>query len=232
MAENYTTYDEVDTAGELTVISNRITFTGLAIDEVVSVGKDFGVNNFGNFIHKFKVHIDEFTHNASGQAGTVCLYSLCNAEIYTALGVNSSGHGLFIYAGTADGIAYHMTVFDVESGLSDQYFPTLTPPYDMWLEVEKSGTTITVKIYSDAYSTLITTLTVTGEDIAFRYLGALGGWGQAGADPDTATGYVEDLDLGASASLIESVGTAPYADASKVAGVSKATIGKIAGVTV
>lgn len=231
MAEDYTTYTEVDTAGELTVISNRITFTGLAIDEAVSVGKDFGVDNFGDFIHKFKVHIDEFTHNASGQAGTVNLYSLCDTELYTTIPINSSGHGLVIYAGTPNGSTYHMTVLDVGASVSDQY-ASPTPPYDRWLEVEKSGTTITVKIYSDAFSTLVDTLTITGENITFRYLGALGGYEQGGADPDTATGYVEDLDLDAAAALISSVGTATYADASKVAGVSKATIGKIAGISV
>ena len=229
MAEDYTTYTEVDTAGELTVIANRITFTGLAIDEAVSVGKDFGVDYFGDFVHKFKLHVEELTDNASGQKGTFNAYSLCDTELYTTIPINSSGHGLVIYVARAG--VYSLTLLDVGAGTQDQYV-TPTPPYDLWFEVERVGTTVTAKIYSDAFSTLVDTLTLIGENITFRYLGALGGWEQGGADPDTATGYVEDLDLDAAAALISSVGTATYADASKVAGVSKASIGKIAGITV
>ncbi len=192
--QDYTTFTEKDLSGELTVIANRVTFTALAIDEDVYVGKDFGVDNFGDFIHRLKVSIDEFTHNASGQSGTVNLYSLCDTELYTTIPINSSGHGLVIYAGTTNGVDYYITVLDVGASTSDQYVAP-TPPYDRWLEVEKAGTTITVKIYSDAFSTLVDTLTITGEDIIFRYLGALGGWNQGGADPDTATGYVENLTL-------------------------------------
>ena len=73
----------------------------------------------------------------------------------------------------------------------DDIPPTLT----RYIEMSRSGTTVTAKIYSDAnYTTLLDTLTVTDTGTAYRYLYAPIA-NNTGVSGSTFSGSIQDLDL-------------------------------------
>lgn len=191
---DFTTYTEQDLSGEIAVISSRITFTTLAIDEVAYVMKDYEAGFFtGDFVHRQKVQFDESTWDEADDAGRNTIWALTDTAVHTTIDIQNSNSGHQLEMGSSAGF-YFLNLRDEATDNNDFYLLD-TPPFTWWLEFERSGTDLTCKVYSDNYITLIKTMSIVCTATAFRYHTAVGSSNKDGAaDPDTITGYVEDFD--------------------------------------
>lgn len=192
--EDFMKYTEVDSSKELLVSTNQIDFTTLAIDEDVYVTKDFGFDYFsGDFVHRFKVHFESATFDG-GNAGQCTPWAMTNTDIHTLTELWAGTDGIFLQM-YRSGAAYWFNLDERMTGSDNSDFWQIpSVPVTYYLEVERSGTTVTVKIYSDAYSTLEKTMTMTATAGALRYITPLAGMG-GGADADTITGYTANYQL-------------------------------------
>jgi len=158
------------------------------VDEYVY--KDFGSGYFTDFEHLFDMFWDGASHNT---AGWMMFWGLSNdlddAYAWT--------NGLKIY-GEEFSSQVKYTLTDV-GGASDN---TGWITFHVWYycRVQRSGTTVTLKIYSSEVlrdaggSPDVDTLSITGATTAYRYSYALSSWNSGNADRDTY-GNIKNLDL-------------------------------------
>jgi hypothetical protein len=187
--QDFTGYTEVDPASRLTVTLDTVTFADLhRTDGVTYISKDFGAGFFsGNFKHRFRFKVTSFEQYGGGWLWRLCAdpASQTNGDLEISTGYPSSGN-------------YRMQL--AEDGHDGDNWDTAdTPSYavntDYYVEVERSGSTLTAKYYSDAYSTLVETLTVTLNAVtSLRYLALA--TNIVGVDTVAWNGFVKDLTLG------------------------------------
>lgn len=190
--EDFTTYVAVDDSAELSIAANKIDYTVLAVDELVYVAKNFGTDYFGDFKIQVKVYLSEATKDGSGAAGSLVTWGMSNTyHTWYPMGVNGDGFTLR-FGRTGDN--YLFSLQDMDNASLDSYIVGTTVPVELWLEIERANTTLTCKVYSDAYSTLIDTMSITCETTAFSDLIAVAGVNTS-SDDDTTTGYVENLEI-------------------------------------
>jgi len=205
MAENYTTYTEVDPNSRITITSaTRIDYTGLARNEAARVYIDKGV---GYYSGDFKFNLD--VNITSGSAtGIVFLFKLDNfigGNPQIAIQCNATSGSMALYLNAAPG---GLQDGSTNLSLSTTYYLTI-------IRDESVGTygTAYCYIYSDsARTTLVDTLVVTlQEKTDFRYLFGLMSYNDGATD--VQTGYVENLtDLTDHASSLTETDTVTAAD--------------------
>ena len=189
--EDYTSYTEVD------VGANRITFTGTdhinhrsQRNETTYLYDDKGAAHFGNFEHLVDAETDfedAYSHgvpwevaNALGDIRT--LRDASEKLIYSSF-----------YRDGSSNLVLRLENFDGANGTLDAYTCLANTRY--YLTIERSGTTGTIKIYSDsARTTLLDTLTLTVENDTFRYIYACSSLNTAQASRDMDV-IMENLDL-------------------------------------
>lgn len=94
-----------------------------------------------------------------------------------------------------DNITVNGTTTSIGSGLTSDTFEDSIPTITRYIELERSGTTLTAKIYSDnQFSTLLDTLTVTTTTTTHRYLYA-GISYNSGVSGTTFSGEIKSLDI-------------------------------------
>lgn len=186
---DFDTYTEQDLSGEITVTPTKIDVIDFAIDEVAYVTKDYGADYFGDFIHRQKTHFESAT-NDGGNAGVCLVWSLVPDTYHSRQDIFDNTNGLMIEMGTGAIDVVNLRTFP---GNNQDFYTIPSVPVDFWFEIERVSTTLTCKIYSDAYSTLITTLSVSCSADTMRWHNAVAGI-KTGADADTITAYVEDFD--------------------------------------
>ena len=150
-------YTEVDPNSHISLATVTASFANLSNDEAAYVYKDFDAGHFGDFEHLHELII-----------------TAADANFYTALWLISntiadlsahSDYGMYLYS-------YQQTALyggNWDTGNYDSGSFTLSNRH--YLTTERSGTTQTHKVYSDATrETLLDTLTCTCGTTTYRYL--------------------------------------------------------------
>lgn len=197
MAENFLTYEEVDTSERLTVTGTRVTWTDLAISEDAKVYFDKGVNFFhGDFTHYLTVLL---TSGSAVDAEAYCWALTNTVALMRAIDLANGDYlSAYVYQGSTsqslileecDGGTLYLSGYPINYG---------TPYYLKIVRDEAVGLygTLYCYIYDDAERTnLVDTLTRTLHSSTkdFRYIFALNNLG-AGTTQKTS-GYMENLSL-------------------------------------
>ncbi|MDY6959824.1 MAG: Ig-like domain-containing protein, partial [Halobacteriota archaeon] len=169
LLEDFTKYTEFDSNSHLTVETNHLELQGYD-NEDCYLYKDYGVDHFGDFKHFVDVQLDE-SNNDIG----VYLWGLQNdindvCDLYneekTYLGIQLYGNSEYI----------ELLEIHGDGAWKDSYDALPDTPY--YLTIEKSGTYVTCKIYSDSGRTnLLDTLSLESHtDHKFRYMFAANTW--------------------------------------------------------
>jgi len=111
--EDLTTYEEGDPYGELTVTSNRVTFTSWENQPSSWVYKDFGANFFnGDFEHTFEVMY-------TGESGVYTgwnIWALTNTVNNTQAIDDANGDYLAVRLGNYNGTQFNLTLQEINNG--------------------------------------------------------------------------------------------------------------------
>jgi hypothetical protein len=190
MAEDFTTYAEVDPNSHLSVSSSRVTVSGLIRNETAYVAKDKGASYFsGDFTHKVDVNCS----SVSGAFAQNSVWSLSEGLGSLQDMIDGSYDSLFlgfIFASSK----IQVTIYEFYGGslYQDQYIGA-APPVTYYLTIQRTGTALTVKIYSDAArTTLLDTLSLElHAAVAYQYVYATQSRDEAGTE--AWSGYVENL---------------------------------------
>lgn len=191
--EDFTDYVEVDTGNDRIQRTANHVDHGATRNEDTYLYKDYGVGRFADFAHKVKVR---GTFTVDHQYGVVWMlanavndqYGLhISSETYVCITMCRAGGSGYIYMTEGyDGVRYY-TYPNWGSAVTNVWY---------YLLIEKSGTDLTCKIYSDSeYTDLLVTLSLTLHgDWSFRYVYACNtfndGDGEYVMDND-----IENLDL-------------------------------------
>lgn len=197
--EDFTTYDEHDPNGVISFSgTNEIDVNSIDRDNRATVIDNKGVGHFGNFEHYVEAKsayknsygygyvwaVDD--NGGDGANHRDMRYHIANDESCMAVRMFRSGSSTKYIRLFGQIEAGATNTDDWNSASADTWY---------YLVIERSGTTATCKIYSDAsHTNLLDTLTVTCESTSYRYI-----WGFSGHDSDD-NGYeddynVRDLDL-------------------------------------
>ena len=188
--EDFTTYTEVDEGGDITVTSTKCDVSTMIRNVVSYVRKDMDANHFtGNFEHLITASVGTFDNNAY-----IGWWGVSDGNsTYSDMKSGSDGYGVGSYGG---GGTANLELTSLEDGETYDEFTGGAEGSTWYLTIERSSTTLTCKIFSDAGRTLLEdTLTLTVTATAFRYIMAI-----FSADSDwnadhVGTGYSENLDL-------------------------------------
>lgn len=168
--EDLTTYTEVDPNTHLTIRGTGSSYHESYQNEDCYLYKDFGTDNFSDFTHDFKMGIA-----ANDDNGVAYPWSMQNVinDNYYCYSNNETVIMVDSYDNTA---AIRILEYYDGSAYADSYIGMVYGIY--YLRIEKSGTSFTAKIYSDAERTdLLDTLSLTLQaDHSFRYLYAANTW--------------------------------------------------------
>lgn len=203
MAEDFTTYTEVDEGNDITVIASRVSFDTMACKDVDSyVYKDKDPGHFdGDFEHLTTLYVDQ------GSAwGIFVLWGLANL-VGEFKGIDDGGGDFLGLQWQGNGSNDRLRLLECVAGTlyNDPYSTSEdTAYYTKIKRVEAEGVhgTFYCYVYSDANRTnLLDTLSLTlHEKEDFRYIYALSSWIGVGSEP--VTGYVENFDLQEIISLV------------------------------
>jgi hypothetical protein len=134
------------------------------------VYKDYGVNHFTNTtVIEF-----EFSIPAADSSGIIYVFGLSDT-IGTRVDMVTANDGILVGFQRTTGPTSIYILNDVDGGVSDLFEPTSLPPTGIvYCTFTRSGTTITLDMYSDSGRTsLIDSLTITGTSLSKRYLYAI-----------------------------------------------------------
>jgi len=190
--EDFTIFTEVDEDGDITVSQNLIQVDTMRRDVRSYVYKDYGPDYFGDFTHD----IDIDWTAVSATAATAVVWALTNnSYTITEMDSNSDGIRVFVHF---DGTDYVIWLSDRVDGVYDSYTFGSSLPGKRYLTIERSGTSITCKIYTDSARTnLEATLSITGTSNAFRNLFGLMSAESESTPASTITIDVSNLELDA-----------------------------------
>ncbi|VAW37773.1 hypothetical protein MNBD_DELTA02-714 [hydrothermal vent metagenome] len=189
--EDLSTYTEVDPYSNLTVTSSRCTVATMGSNYDVYLRADKGANHFGDFIHQVTA---EFTSSNGTKWCLNGLWALTgSAGVVSLADMDSLGEGLLVYH-IKTTIYIQWVIKDFTNDNYDIWYgASFATPY--YMTIERSGTTMTCKIYFDSGRTiLLDTLSIVCGGQAYRYIFATQGHGSI----ETGryySGYVDGLDL-------------------------------------
>ena len=213
--EEFTTYNEVDSAGDITKNSSRVSWDSMRRDASSYVYYDYGANNFTDFVFKYTVKISKVV--ASGSATSQALVQPVSVTNHITDmdkegdGVGQSVLTVFMIENANNPDKFLWRLFQREDH-STQAEVIGTVVYDVgtyYFTFGRNGTNIYVKIYDDsARSNLLENLnSSTGSTTYdYRYIESPMGGGYTSDPADYTTGYIEDLTLGFGAPRYEPTG--------------------------
>lgn len=190
MAEDLTTYTEVDGPGVLTVTSTRVTALNADDDQTYYVYKDFGVGFFNGFDINFEIYMDALSLG-SGRL----LMGLANSiNNWAQWGVTTVGVTFEANAGTPNEIELWRGYIGGVDTYTNAQDATI---YYCSLKRTADSDTVTLEIYSDSNrQNLVDILSVVGYGSGTRYryfyAAASAGSGIGGRDFD---GYNQNFDI-------------------------------------
>lgn len=169
--EDFLAYVEHDPNSHIEVAKHHIDHLVYA-DEDAYVYKDMGVDYFGDF-----THLVDVKSSFGDVSGFVWLLSNDIDDVKGLKDANKTAIG--IYAVGLYGIINFLTLYETYGGndYQDVWEGAMSDTW-LYLKIEKSGTNLTCKIYSDAARTnLLKTLSLTlHADHKFRYVFGCNTW--------------------------------------------------------
>jgi len=186
--EDFRTYTEVDADADITVTQTKCDVSSMRRDADSHVYKDMGVGHFGDFEHKFTMRCS--AHQLSSSSG---VWGLSNGA-HTIGDKYTADVGLMVYCYDSSN---QITVNLQDAGTALNARQNIVVNTTYYCTVDRSGTTLRLRIYSDAArTTLKWTLSGVCVNTTFRYIEAVQSRESADADAaNTISAYVEDLDL-------------------------------------
>ena len=195
--EDFTTYAEVDSGSDITITSSKMDVSSMRRDAVSHVSKDRTADHFGDFKHLVDIYLGGIDTSA-----LVGVWAVTDSPM-TYQDMETANKGLSVYIYDLSG-TLRIAVEDHENDNYDTYIASDSTNY--YLTIERSSTTLTCKIYSDASrETLIDTLTVTCETTPYRYIEGVHSRDSTGTPAAAGTYYIENLDLQEMVTPTESV---------------------------
>ena len=163
--ENFTTWTESDADSVLTVTSSQITATGIngAFSTQDTVYKDFGASYWsGNFTFRYGPLQLSSPSSSNSRLTLLALANLLPDS------TNVTADSLVVrWENTTTNPTLYLCYFAAANttGTADSQDSytgaVLTAGTSFYIEFARSGSTVTCKLYSDAYTTLVATLTIT-----------------------------------------------------------------------
>jgi hypothetical protein len=181
-----TTFNEVDSAGDITVTAAKAAFDTIRNDAVSHLSLDLIQHDFNI---EFEVKIDA----VSGESSDLGLIGVSDT-LGTLTDMAVAGDGI-VFTAFANNNDLQFKLIDWSNVNTDSYTHGGTSTPILYCTFKRVGTTATVEIYSDAgRTTLLDTLSITCESDPKQYVYALIAVG-GGSDPtDNFTGYVENFE--------------------------------------
>jgi hypothetical protein len=178
-ADDLTGYTEVDSGSDISLTSTTATVSTMERVADSSVTKSYGASNFGNFVHRCEV-----TQNTVDDAGFAAVWLVSNTY-FTWQDMIDNTEGIAVYLHRT-GSAYRIGVSDHEVTTND--FFNVGSAQTRYLEMERKGSTFTVKIYTDSgFTTLEDTLSITCGTTAYEYHGVVASRDAAGVQENSYT---------------------------------------------
>jgi len=191
--EDFTGYTEVDPNSHIERTSSRVTVAGLIRNEVAYVYYDKGAGYFGNFKHKIDVRCTAYANEAEWNVWALANDLGAKIPLYNG---NKPLFGVNVYKGAT--LTLRLFEYNRPDTLPNYYYAntfTMSLNTTYYLTIERSGTTLTCKIYSNSARTnLLATLTISGvQTTTFRYVYAAQSCGSDGVGTRAISGYCENL---------------------------------------
>lgn len=168
--EKFLTYTDGDSSSYIDTHTNNLIYSGITRDANAYLRKDFGASYFGNFTHRFTIRLDVCSDNGSvGAISSIWAMSTGARTSVRDMTNNTDGAGLYMYC-LSHSSAYQWTLFGNGTLSGAQTLNDAIPTIVRYVEVSRTGSTLTAKFYSDAnYITQVgSTLTITDSN-AYRY---------------------------------------------------------------
>lgn len=163
--EDFTTYTEVDPNNHITVTANQLT-SNVYENESAYVYKDYTAGHFNNFVHTL-----EITRTWNNGIRRLYPWLLANTVKDVKAMEDAGDNGIAVYWIYNAAFDHEIRLAELGVG-SDTYnvtFADASNPY--YLTIEKIGTSLTCKIYSDSIRTnLLDTLSLSVTDRGYRYM--------------------------------------------------------------
>jgi len=167
--DDLTGYTEVDSGTDIGVATNSISITTIENNVDSYVVKSYGASYWGDFKVRFSIVFDI---DGNGATAPCVMCGFANGGDYNRGDFTTNTDGVTVQAQskTAGEAEYNVTLADHEGSQSD-VSADIAKGTETWIELERSGTTLTAKLYSDqTFETLIETLTITGApSTAYQY---------------------------------------------------------------
>lgn len=186
--ENFTTYTEVDPSSKIAVSNFNLTVTNLEVGSASYVRKDFGDGSILNLTHEVDATVNARTDTVFQGVWAI------NNGFTTIANMNAGQNGVVLSYGSNGGaVGWYLEYFGAAYDF-DSYTDSGALPLSRYFTITRVGSTITAQIYSDsARTTLLDTLTITADNLAYRYVYAFINRGTAGTQ--TASIAVSNLDV-------------------------------------
>lgn len=164
------TYMKNDPLSNMTLFTNSINVTNLDRNSNTSLVKDFGANFFGNFSHTTSVDVSACTDNggAGASRGLVGFWALTANVEADISAMKANLDGVFAYFSCVGGV-YKWNLGTATSGVTEVTYTDLAPDVSRYLVFDRTGTALTMKIYTDSsLANLLSTLSIT-DGTKYRY---------------------------------------------------------------
>lgn len=184
--QDFTDWTEVDSDGDITVAANLITVDSMRRDAVSYVYLDLGADYFGDFIHYLTVRVTD----AQAYSAMAC-WGLSNGA-HTIQDKVDADVGITVEWYFTAGADLTWSVKDYDGDTVDSYVDSYNATRH--LTIQRSGTTLTCKIYSDAArTTLLDTLSVVCATTKYRYVELIQSRDSNGNPAASMDGWVSDF---------------------------------------
>jgi len=188
--EDYTTYDETDQNGDVTVAENTLTVSALRRDANTWVSYDHGAGHFDDFEHLVEFECT----GSSGSGAAVNPWAVANTEgdYVDVLGSNDALCLTWIESGGS----YLIRIYDTADNSNDSWSGAALST-DYYVTIERSDTTLTAYIRTGSHSgTLQDTIsTSVNGATTYRYGYALQGFDSGTNGTSNWSGTISNLDL-------------------------------------
>lgn len=188
--EDFTTYTEVDSAGDITVAANLITVDTMRRDADSYVKYSYPANTFGNFVHTYA-----FNWTASSADTAVSGVWMLSNSSYTLADAITNNDGICSFLYRAASNNYRFNIYYNDTAAED-YIQWTSAPGQRYVRVQRNGTQLVAVIYTDAAMTTIEdTLVLTVPNTAYANIVFPFSRDSAPTDTPSTTYTVGDLNL-------------------------------------
>lgn len=180
---------ELDPGADITRAANTINIVTLIRNITSYVSKSYGADYFGDFCHDVDIYLALIQARAGAS-----FWAMDNSGNRTYKDMEAANSGFIAIAYADSGGTPSLQLYDQSGVGGDSYVCTV--PANYYLSIERAGTALTEKIYSDAARTvLLDTLSVTCETGLKEYLYSVTSWDQGTYPGQYITFDVHNLDL-------------------------------------